>query len=211
MGLVSATMILVVGLAYAVVLGFGFASLTSIDQPIGNPFFTILELLILLLAPAMVTLMGSVYAFAPRESKGLGLVALSFMAMMAVITCSVHFIILTLSGQPNLAGQTSAGGFLAFKWPSVIYALDILAWDVLFALAMLFAAPVFTGPGLHRAIRISMIASGALALAGLIGPVVGDMALRNIGIAGYLAVFLLVDGLLFKLFLRSDGAKAHGR
>jgi hypothetical protein len=32
----------------------------------------------------------------------------------------------------------------SFNWPSVPYALDILAWDYCFGLALLLAAPVFT-------------------------------------------------------------------
>jgi hypothetical protein len=48
-----------------------------------------------------------------------------------------------------------------------------------------------------------IIASGVLALAGLSGVVVGDMQLRNIGIVGYVGVFLLVAALLDVLFYRA--------
>ena len=58
---------------------------------------------------------------------------------------------------------------LSFKWPSIPYALDILAWDVFFALAVLFAAPVFTGNRLATWIRGLLVATGALSLAGLSG------------------------------------------
>ncbi|MEA3004568.1 MAG: hypothetical protein QOH81_3356 [Sphingomonadales bacterium] len=204
MGVVSAATIMLVGVLYAIVLGFGFATLSSPAEPIGNPYFTVLEVLILVLAPAMVALMATVHAWSPQESKALSLAALSFTAMLATITCSVHFSILTLSGQPGLGGHALAGAMLAFKWPSVVYALDILAWDVFFALSMLFAALVFEGGGINRAIRISMAVSGVLALAGLSGVALGDMTIRNIGIAGYLGAFLVVDALLLTLFLRCD-------
>lgn len=202
MGVVSAITVLIVGALYAIVLAIGFATLPSPDAPIGNPYFTLLEVLILLLAPAMVALMATVHAWAPLESKSLSLTALSFTVMLATVTCSVHFSILTLSGQPGFGGGSFAGAQLAFQWPSVVYSLDILAWDVFFALAMLFAAVVFRDGGIHRAIRIGMIVSGVLALAGLTGVALGNMAIRNIGIAGYLGAFLIVDALLLKLFLR---------
>jgi hypothetical protein len=48
-----------------------------------------------------------------------------------------------------------------------------------------------------------MIASGVLALAGLSGVLAGDMQLRNIGIVGYVGVFLVVAGLLAVLFYRA--------
>jgi hypothetical protein len=68
---------------------------------------------------------------------------------------------------------------------------------------MFFAAPVFNGNRLATSIRILMIASGVLALAGLSGVVAGDMQLRNIGIIGYVVVFLVVAGLLGVLFYRT--------
>ena len=58
------------------------------------------------------------------------------------------------------AGQSWLPLFLSFKWPSVAYALDILAWDVFFAFSMFFAAPVFGGSRLAASIRALMIASG---------------------------------------------------
>ena len=202
MGVVSAITVLIVSALYAIVLAIGFANLPSPDAPIGDPYFTMLEVLILLLAPAMVALMATVHSWTPLESKSLSLVALSFTVMLATVTCSVHFSILTLSGQPGFGGEGPAGALLSFRWPSLVYALDILAWDVFFALAMLFAAVVFQGPGLHRAIRLSMVVSGVLALAGLTGVALGDMTIRTIGIVGYLGVFLIVDAMLLNLFLR---------
>lgn len=95
-----------------------------------------------------------------------------------------------------------------FEWPTVAYALDILAWDISFALSMLFAVSVFRGSRLAAWIRGLMIASGALSLAGLSGVVVGDMRLRNIGIAGYVGVFLVVAALLAVLFYRTTPLEA---
>jgi hypothetical protein len=113
---------------------------------------------------------------------------------------------LTLSRQRAFASQSWVPLFLSFKRSSVTYALDILAWDVFFALSMFFAAPVFNGSRLAASIRVLMIASGVLALAGLSGVVDGDMRLRTIGIAGYLGVFLFVAGLLGLLFYRAEAS-----
>jgi hypothetical protein len=110
---------------------------------------------------------------------------------------------LTLSRQPEFAGQPWESLIFPFTWPSVVYALDILAWDIFFPLSMLFAAPVFRGSRLAAWICVLMIASGVLALAGLSGVVVGDMQLRNIGIVGYVGVFLIVAALLTVLFYRA--------
>lgn len=194
---------MVLGLAYAVTLTVGFMSLKSPQQPIDDPMFSILEVLIIVMMPMMVALMVAVHAWAPSHAKALSLTAVVFMGLLAGVTCSLHFVILTLSRQVAFASQPWLRLFLSFKWPSVAYALDILAWDFFFALSMFFAAPVFSGSRLATSIRVLMITSGALALAGLSGVVAGDMQLRNIGIVGYLVVFLVVAGLLGVLFYRT--------
>jgi hypothetical protein len=130
------------------------------------------------------------------------------MGLLAGVTSIVHFCILTLSRQPKFAGRPWEPLVLSFEWPSVVYALDILAWDVFFPLSMLFVAPVFGGGRLAAGIRALMIASGVLSLSGLSGVVTGEMQLRNIGIVGYVGVFLFVAALLAVLFYRSTPKEA---
>jgi hypothetical protein len=139
-------------------------------------------------------------------AKALSLASFVFMGLLAGVTSCNHFVILTMSGKRLPACLKRR--CLSFKWPSVAYAVDILSWDVFFPLSMLFAAPIFSGSRLASTIRLLMIASGALALAGLSGVVVGDMQLRNIGIIGYVPVFLVVAVLLAVLFQRTGPVAA---
>lgn len=202
LGLYSAAATTILLVMYAITLSLGLWSLESPDQPIGNPLFTILEILILLLLPAMVCLMIAVHAWSPSELKIFSFVAVTFMSLLAGITGSLHFVILTISRHAVFEGQAWLPLFFEFRWPSVAYALDILAWDVFFPLSMFFAAAVFKGNRLARWIRQAMITAGVLALAGLSGVVWGDMQLRNIGIIGYVGVFLIVSLLLMRFFYR---------
>jgi hypothetical protein len=152
--------------------------------------------------PLFVITMIAVHAYAPSEVKAFSLTALVFMIIMAVLTSSLHFVILTVSRQIEAAGFTQASLFFSFKWPSVAYGLDILAWDWFFALSMLFAAPVFKQVGLETAIRYILLISGVLSLVGLLGVPLAIMKVeywfyvRNIGIIGYAfvspAAFLLL-------------------
>jgi len=208
LGIFSAAATVVLVVAYAVTLAVGLVTLSSPRQPIGDPMFTILEVLIIAMMPAMVALMVAVHAWAPTRAKTLSLISVVFMGLLAGLTCSVHFVILTLSRQPEFAGQPWVPLVLSFEWPSVAYALDILGWDFFFALSMLFAAPVFRGSRLAAWIRVLMIVSGMLALAGLSGVVVGDMQLRNIGLVGYVGVFLVVAALMAVLFYRETPPEA---
>ena len=208
LGIFSAAATVILLVAYAVTLAVGLASLESAQQPIGDPMFTILEVLIIIMMPVMVALMVGVHAWAPVRAKALSLISLVFMGLLAGVTCSLHFVILTLSRQPEFTGQPWLPLVFSFSWPSIAYALDILGWDVFFALSMLFAAPVFRGSRLAAWIRVLMIASAVLALAGLSGVVAGDMQLRNIGIVGYVGVFLVVAALLVVLFYRARPLEA---
>jgi hypothetical protein len=198
----AATVILLV--AYAATLTVGLASLESPQEPIGEPLITMLEILIISMMPAMVALMVAVHAWAPMHAKTFSLTSLIFMGLLAGVTCSLHFMILTLSHQPEFSGQPWQPLVFSFNWPSIAYALDIVGWDVFFALSMLFAAPVFSGSRLATWIRWLMIASGGLSLAGLSGVVVSDMQVRNIGIVGYVGVFLVVAVLLTVFFYRAN-------
>jgi uncharacterized protein (TIGR02246 family) len=202
-GVVSAVATAGLIVAYAATLIIGLISLPSPDAQIGDPMFTILEVLILGLTPAMVALMVALHAWVPERLRSLSLVAVIFMGLLAGVTSSVHFLVLTLSREARIAGQEWAPLFLSFTWPSVAYALDILAWDVFFPFAMFFAGPAVTGSRLADWTRRLMITSGSLSLAGLSGVILGDMQLRNIGILGYVGVFPLVAIMLGLLFQRT--------
>ncbi len=203
LGILSAAGAVLLEAAYGATLAVGFLSLESPEQPIGDPMFWILEVLIIAMAPVLVGLMAAVHAWAPPHARIFSLIALVFMGLLAGVTCGVHFTILTLSRDAAFAGQPWTPLAFSFRWPSVVYVLDAMAWDFFFPLSMFFAAPVFRERRLARWVRGLMLASGALALAGLSGVATGDMQLRNIGILGYVGVFPAVAALLGVLFYRT--------
>jgi uncharacterized membrane protein len=203
-GRAAAWLVFLLGLVYAVTTVLGFLSLKSPQDPIGDPYFSIMELLIVLMAPLMVVVMVSVHAYASPEFKAYSFTALIFTILQAGITSSVHFVILTVSRQIEATGLIWAPLFFSFKWPSVAYTLDILAWDWFFALSMFCAAPVFKVGRLETSVRILMIISGILSLVGLIGVPLADMQVRNIGIVGYAGVAPVVFLLLGIIFDRTQ-------
>jgi len=199
------------GVVYAVPLVLGLLSLKSPQDPIGDPYFSIMELLIILMAPLMVISMVAVHAYASPEVKAYSFTALAFMILLAGITSSVHFVILTVSRQIEATGLPWLPLFLSFTWPSVAYTLDILAWDFFFALSVLFAAPVFKGGRRETTVRFLMIVSGVLCLAGLIGVPLANMQVRNIGIVGYAGVAPVAFLLLGMLFGRTQQVPGDAR
>jgi hypothetical protein len=199
-GFVSAVGVVVLSASYFVPLVMGFLTLPSPDVAFVEPWFSMMELLILPLAPLMVALTVAIHATTPTALRPFSIAAIVFMGVMAGITSSVHFVVLTLSHRDDFASLPWLGSLITFQWPSVTYSLDILAWDVFFALSVLALAPVFGGSRLTNAIRALLILSGVLAVAGLAGVVLDDMAVRNIGIVGYAVVYPVAAVLIARYF-----------
>lgn len=103
LGLIAAGMIAVLEVLYGLVLTAGLMSLPSADVPIGGPFFAILEILILIMAPAIVVLFVAIHFAAPLRTKPLTLISVIFASWLTGITCCVHFTIITLSRTPEFA------------------------------------------------------------------------------------------------------------
>jgi hypothetical protein len=192
LGFLSSAGLVVVGIAYAVVTAVGIVTF-GLTDPILDPILAIMEILTLVAAPLLVVLMAAVYHGAAGEQRLFGLIALAFATLAAGLTSGVHFTSLT-------AGRQT--GFVALEWPSTPYALELLAWDVFLGLSLLFAAPVFVGPGLRAKARWSLSITGGLCLAGTIGPVSGDMTLQRVGILGYGVVLPITCVILALLFRR---------
>jgi hypothetical protein len=210
LGRASAWIVFSLIVIYAITTILGFLSLKDPLDQIGDPYFTMMELLIFIMAPFMVVIMITVHAYATQDVKAYSFTALALMIVMAVITSGVHFTVLTVSRQIEAAGFTWTPLFFSFSWPSVAYTLDILAWDWFFALSILFAVPVFKGGGLERTLQFFMIVSGVLSLVGLLGVPLAIMkveywlVVRNIGIVGYALIAPVAFLLMGRVFGRSE-------
>jgi uncharacterized membrane-anchored protein len=116
LGLVSASLTADLLIAYAVTLMLGFAAIDPPGAPVPDPWFTILELLILCLAPVLVLLVAVVAAHAPAEARVFGLAALAFMAMSAALTSVVHFSILIRPVARVSRGSTMSSASAGPRW-----------------------------------------------------------------------------------------------
>jgi hypothetical protein len=192
--------VVILSASYFVPLVMGFVTLPSPDVQFVEPWFSMMEVLIILTAPLMVMLTVAVHSVATVGGKPFSLAAVVFMGIAAGITCSVHFVILTLSHRADFASLPWLRSLITFQWPSVTYALDILAWDVFFGISALCLVPVFSGSRLSRAIRVLLLASGVISIAGLVGVVLDDMSVRNIGIVGYAVVYPIAGVLMARYF-----------
>ena len=202
LGTWSARAIAALSVPYAITMVLGFSSMGNLRDPLPDPYLAVAEVLILLMAPCMVTLMIAVHACAALRLRAFSLTALGWMLMLAGVTMTVHFVELTFVRRINPAEVPGFDRLLDFQWPSLLYAADIAAWDLFLGLALLFAAPVFTGAR-YRWARRGLLTSGALCLLGLVGPAFNALAWRGIGIFGYAVVFPVTCLALSRAFASS--------
>ncbi|MCW2721307.1 hypothetical protein [Pseudonocardia sp.] len=201
----SAMFVAAISAAYAVVMVVGFASMGNLTDPLPDPYLAVAEVLILVMAPVMVVLMAAVHACAPVHLRMFGLVAFGWMLVAACLTMTVHVVQLVMVRRIEPESVPGFARLFDFAWPSMLYAVDVVAWDLLLGLSLVFAAAVFTGPG-YRTARLWLLVSGVLCLVGLVGPAIDVMALRGIGILGYVVAFPIACVALSRAFA---AAPAH--
>jgi hypothetical protein len=190
LGFWSARAIFLIEVAYLAVFIAGFVSIGgNTSKVLPQPYLAIAEILILVLAPIMVCLMLAIHQDAPRDAKPFTQVALGWMLAAAACTTVVHFVQLTVARYIDAATFPGYARIFGWHWPSTFYAIDIVAWDVFFGLALLFAVPAFAHRADARRVRQGLILSGLMCLIGLVGPFADILGLRTIGILGYTVVF----------------------
>src|SRR5512138_649819 len=122
------------------------------------------------------------------------------MALCVIITTCINFSLLVVNTQPGLFTQSFRSVFVPTTWPAPAFVLDNFVWDWFFGISMLLASPIFGGNTLKAALRLVMILSGALCLAGLIWLAILPAQAIFIGILGWGAAGPIVFLLLAKMF-----------
>jgi hypothetical protein len=204
-GMWSARALCAIGVSYAVTMIIGFAAMGNTSKPLEDPYLAIMEVLILVMAPILVLLAVVVRACAPEGTQTYATTALGWMVLLAGFTMTVHLVQLVVVRRIDPNAIQGFQYLFNWHWPSVLYGVDIVAWDIFFGLALLFAAPVFHASG-HVAVRNGMLIAGAMSVLGIIGPAVNHIALRQIGIVGYAIVWPIVCVPLSRAFRQGEPA-----
>lgn len=132
-----------------------------------SPLADIARLSMLIFALLFVVLANSIYDAAAAAHKSMARLALSFALAFAVTTGS-HYFIQISAVRVSIEHDALAGleQVIQANPYSAVAAMNMLGWTVFLGLASLFAAPVFTGKGLERVIRVALIANGIICLTG---------------------------------------------
>ncbi|MBN2274601.1 MAG: hypothetical protein JXR41_02570 [Bacteroidales bacterium] len=157
------------------------------------------QLAMLLFAPAFVVMLHSIKDRADEHKKFLTGTALSFGIMFAVCV-GIHYFVQISSVRLSIVSGHTAGleQFIQSNPYSGIAGINLAGWTLFFSLSCLFLAPVFTGKGLNRVIRVALIANAVFCLLGGFGYIMDYVILvgicLNLGLGG--AMGTAVVGLL---------------
>lgn len=154
------------------------------DFNVHDPGLTILEALLFALLPLLLLESAAIHLWAPVDRKPATLLSVACMTIFVTLAAALLFVRLTVLRHLDASGVTVPDFVQSLDWPSVPAALGLLAWDCFLGLALICAAPAFKGAGVARLARIGLVASGLLCLAGLLGPVTGEMYLQRIAAFG---------------------------
>lgn len=186
---------------YAIVSGIAFASQGRAVE--SGPFLSVMALLVVLMGPFLIASLAAVHAYAPPTHKVYALAGLAFMVACVAVTSCINFLLLLVSSRPELFAESFRAMFVPCRWPAPAFVLDNFVWDWFFGVSMLLTAPIFGGDTLRSSLRILMLTSGVLCLAGLVWLAVSPSQAIIIGILGWGAAGPIVFLLLAKVFGRA--------
>jgi hypothetical protein len=160
-----------------------------------------------LLAPAFVVLMVCIHNYAADDKKIFSQIGLSFALIYAAVITTGYFIQWTVVVPSILSGETEGFAlFTQYNPHGVFIALEGLGY-LMMSVALLFAAAVFAGGRLERAIRWLFIASFVLAIASYVGLSLlkYDIAAFEVTILTINWVVLIVSGALLSALFKRAG------
>ena len=180
------------------------------SNPASQPFKSTAQLMMLLFAPLYVLMLNSIYDLAGAEKKALARGALLLGIIFAALISMHYFVQLSAVRLGIAKGQvTGLEQFVQANPASAISAINMLGWTLFFGLSSLLVAPVFTGGGLEKFIRIVFIVNGVCCLLGGIGFVLDITPLVfltiNFGMGGAVIAITLALCVFFRRMMRETG------
>ncbi len=166
-------------------------------------FQNLARLTMLLFGPAFVVLTASIHDRALDETRLYSLLALCFGVIFAALT-GIHYFVQLSAVRLSLAHGELQGleQIVQANPSSAISAINMLGWTLFLGLSSIFAAQVFSGSRLERAIRIAFLFNGICCLLGGIGYVLDVAALVfvtiNFGMGGAVLIAAILLSVWFK-------------
>ncbi len=160
-----------------------------------------------LLAPTFVVLVACIHSYAADERKVFSQIALSFAVVYAAVITTDYFIQWTVVEPSILSGETAGLAlFTQYNPHGLVVSLESLAYLMMNG-AFVFAAAVFAGGRLERALRWLFVASFVVAVGSFVGLSLLGYAIVTFEVAVITinCVVLVISGVLLSVvFKRPD-------
>jgi len=154
--------------------------------PPAEPYISIVSIVSLVSAPLLLFLWVILLNTLSPESKLFTQTSLGFIVIFAALTSINRYVALTVVHQSMDMGITDGlSWFMPYGWPSIMAAIEVLAWGLFLGLAFLSLAPAFSKGKLDLAIFWTLIISGICSLVAVLGQIMNSAILNMVGIVGW--------------------------
>jgi len=154
----------------------------------------------LIVCPVIVMVMASLHTVTPPEKKIFSQGGLAFTVLFAISVSINRFTQLGVVRQSVASGNVEGlNWFLPYADHSVMFGLEMLGWGWFLGLAMLIAAPIFSGGRLQLWLRWLMVSYGVLGLISAVSYLIGS-PLASIGFVAWGLILFIITGLLTVYF-----------
>ncbi|GAA4921723.1 hypothetical protein LX16_4892 [Stackebrandtia albiflava] len=176
-GVTAAVVFIALGVPYVAGVGVTFA---QGGFPPAEPVSTLLHVLVMAMALALVPFWAAVHATTPPGRRVFSLASLSCVTMMSVCVVLNRFIALTaVHYAAEHGGPAGLEWFLPYEWPSLTMALEVAGWGLFFGIACLLLIPAFGSSRLDRAVTLTLALSAGFCLFGVVALMMNDFTLMS--------------------------------
>lgn len=186
-------------LAIGYITALAFAIMTG-GLPLQEPLESLIALIVLGAAPALVLLASTVHLAVSPERHGATLPGLAFMVIFAVLTSVNRYVQLTVVRQSDAGAEIDL--IRPYAWPSVMAAIEILGWGLFLGLSLLCLAEAFRKSQGERMLSGTLAVSGLLCLGPFAALLTGFLPLMTLGVIAWGPGLALICVLLARWFAR---------
>jgi hypothetical protein len=184
--------------------------------PPHEPYQSIISAVSLVSVPGLVLLWVTIHESVPDSQRVFSLGSLSLMIIFGTLTSINRYISLTVIPQAMRIGVTEGlNWFQPYGWPSIMAAIEVMAWGLYLGLALFCLVPVFAdSPAgsrswLEKSIFWTLLMSGGLCLVATLGQVLNNAILNLLGILAWgpgLITLMILLAIWFKKKAKEDVA-----
>jgi len=188
----------------AIYLGAVAGMFISGTIPPAEPYISIVSIVSLASVPIFIFLWAILHCVSSPEKKVFTQTSLALIVIFATLTSINRYVAMTVVRQSIEMGITDGlNWFMPYGWPSIMAAMEVLAWGFFLGLAFLFLAPVFRKGKLELAIFWTLIVSGGFSLIAVLGQIMNSVVLNMLGIIAWGPGLIILFVLLASWFKNS--------